>query len=123
MNSWQSSVPGEPSLGKPHYHYAQVLSVDPVGTAVTAVDLSAEVPVGTTMVKGWGTVTGATTGKSAFIYDKTGTDIISRGLTLIAAGTIPFSWTATLDSARNMYYSASNSDITDIKLYMVEYYM
>lgn len=49
-NTWQQPVAGEPNCGSPHVHWENVLNTDPASTAWTSVDLSASVPVGTTLV-------------------------------------------------------------------------
>lgn len=47
---FRAIVSGEPSLGTPHAHYAQVLSADPSDTNWHAINLSGEVPTETKAV-------------------------------------------------------------------------
>ncbi len=121
-NSWNIlPVADEPSLGSPHLHSAEIYNDNPADANIHAIDLSAEIPVGAKLVRGYGYGQASTAGRSIYTYQKDGTTVRSRGILPVANLTSSFEWTAEPDSDGNIYWSASNADVSALILMMEEY--
>jgi len=119
-NSWQSPVTGEPSLGTMHLHPGTILDTDPASTSVQTLDISAFVPVGTKLVRGWGTFVSATAGRTIQIVNAGATEVYAKSYS-VAGATKDFSWEGAVDANRNIYWVVSNTDVSALLLYLVEY--
>jgi len=121
-NSWQQPVAGEPSLGTGHFHPGIILNVDPASTALQTLDISAYVPVGTKKVSGWGTFVSATAGRTVQLEDAADTIVYAKSYT-VAGATKDFSWECAVDADRKIYWKVSNTDVSSLLLYLVDYYI
>jgi hypothetical protein len=121
-NSWNYlPTADEPSLGSPHLHSAEIYNGNPADAAIHAIDLSAEIPVGTKLVRGYGTAKSTVAGRVILTYLADRTTVRSRSSIPVADLDQAFEWTAEPDSGRNIYWSVSNASVYDLVLVMEEY--
>jgi hypothetical protein len=120
-NTFQSPVPGEPSLGESHYHYEELVSVDPASTADQTVTV-ANVPAGTKAIEGRMRVLSNTTaGRTLSIKDPTDgnvVDYVSNPTTAIYGRS---HFKVRLNSSRQFIWSVDNTDVSLVGIVMTFY--
>ena len=122
-NSWQQPVAGEPSWGTPHLHYVQALSTNPADTNITELDLSAYVPVGTKGVIGWMQSDSTTANDNVYILNAAGTEFYGRVIHEVANIFNSAMFISPVDSARKIYWKASNARVISLTIHLVVYFI
>jgi len=120
-NSWQQPTTDEPTLGEPHEHYATLVSgANPNSTAMTTVDCSGQVPVGTTFIQGWLSAYGAAD-ETLSIYDTAGANTYDRVRTQVNNQYNHAHFWAPVNTDRELLYAVSSTDITSVYIRMTGY--
>ncbi len=120
-NSWQQPVAGEPSLGTAHPHSALILNnYDPLASGNYTVDISAQVPVGTTRV--WVEMDFSST-----VADREGgmvnaaSNYCFRGNVAVANGHVACAGYAPVSSTRTVTFYFDHSGINAVYARMLWY--
>jgi hypothetical protein len=115
-------VPGEPSQGTPHYHYALIVSAVPINNSVQVLPLAGIVPAGAKIAEGrW--YIGGNVNNALYIYDTAGVNITDALTVQVTGVTNLGHWKAALDSSLNLRWG-TNSFLTTtaVALVLVWYY-
>ena len=122
-NSWQQPVAGEPSVGTPHVHYAQLYTGDPADTNWHSIDLTAQVPVGTKAIDIEASIQ-ETAGVSRLlsISNASGGTAFRRARTISSqqgycGGLMPIS------ADYKIWWYVDNADVDNVTINMVAYYI
>lgn len=118
---------GEPSLGTGHPHRAIILNTDPaagdVSPNVSSIDLSGEVPVGTTWITGVGWISADASKRLVQFFRADQNTVIDEAVTDKDAGTSArFTWEAEVDSERKMYWNVDNVEVKLLILVTSRYF-
>jgi len=127
MNSWQSPVAGEPSLGTLHpltnWTEKPVDGVDPTTTVLQTIDCTSYVPNGCRAVHVRCAMVASTAGRGLWIRDpdnlKTTVNCMNTSTTIEStADGIGY-----LDASRNLYWKVDNTDVTSVSIWLTGYYI
>lgn len=121
MNSWQQPVSGEPSLGTPHKHVATILNTDPSSTGVQTLDISANVPVGTTWVEGYWYILSATANRTGRLCNSGDTETYLYIHNPVAGQTGRGQFSCPVVD-RKIYWAVNNTDVSSFGMQMNRYW-
>jgi len=120
-NTFQSPVPGEPSLGTPHYHYEELVNTDPADAADHTVTVT-NVPAGTKAIEGRMHVASATTaGRNLLIKDATDGNTVEAATNPTTAIVGRSHFKVRLNSSKQFIWAASNADVSSVVITMTFY--
>jgi hypothetical protein len=115
-------VPGEPSLGTPHPHYATILNVDPASTAVQTLSLAAHLPVGAKMIALVMELTSTNAGDSVIITNAAGTAYYGVLMAQVNGQDNYGYCLSPVDASLNIYWKVNNVRVTSVILYSEVYW-
>jgi dUTPase len=121
-NTFVQPVAGEPSGGTQHLHVAVVLSADPASTSVQTLDLSAQVPVGTTAVALLFGAMGNAANQTLTICNSDGSVDYGKIKTQVANQDVWSYCITPVTASRGIYWKASTTAMTGAYITMTLYF-